>query len=212
MEKIRRNDLKEQAKKALEQIIAEKTDPTGRKCNDEIFSIYDQLVNCGYLQITSPEEDPPMMHCLTMDSLRDYRQGTSIKPGNIRLNMRQLISAIPSLVEVGISIATDIPILKICAALNIWKSLRDIFTVEITKEQAFVIVSLWKNCDTYQRITLEKGYDATNKLLEKHGEMHFNSLKYNQIIDSLEKIQCVELDEGVIWLREWISKKYIDSF
>lgn len=83
MEKIRRNDLKEQAEKALEQIIAEKTDSTGGKCNDEISIIYDQLVNCGYLQITSPEEDPPMMHFLTMDSLRDYRQGTSIKPGNI---------------------------------------------------------------------------------------------------------------------------------
>lgn len=31
------------------------------------------------------------------------------------------------------------------------------------------------------------------------------------IIDSLIKIECIEVTEDVIWLREWISKNYIYS-
>lgn len=179
--------------------------------SDDYSLVYKDLVSSGFLQITPPEEEPPKMHMLTMDSLKNFQKGNSIKPGNIRLNIRKLIDTIPNVVEMAISIATNIPVLQICSALNIWKALREVLTVEITKEQAFVIVALWKNCNQKQKITLEDGYKATNALCERFSEPKITNIKYNHTIDSLINLQCIELNEGIIWLREWVSKKYVDS-
>ena len=77
--------------------------------------------------------------------------------------------------------------------------------------QIFVIVALWRNCNSAHRISLDNGFAATEKLLEQYGEPEMTYLKYNIVIDSLVKMQCIELTEEVIWLREWISQKYIYS-
>lgn len=210
MEKTKRNDLKDYAESILKNNIDECLsffDSSEQDCE----TIYQQFIKSGFLSITAPEEDPPMISFITMDSLKNYSSGRSIKPGNIRLNIKDLIETIPSMVEMAVSIALDIPVLQVCAALNLWKSIRDVFTVEISKDQAYLITSLWKNCDSRHRITIEKGFTAVNTLLEKYGEDAINGTKYNYILESLESIQCIELEDGVIWLREWISKKYIDS-
>lgn len=211
MDKIKRIDLQKNAQERIKTEISQYMHQTSFKASDiDDSSIYNQFLNSGFLQITPPEEDPPMMQFITMDSLKNYKQGNSIKPGNIRLNIRKLIESIPSAVEMAVSIAIDFPILKICAALNLWQKMKEIFTVEISKEEAFVIVSLWKNCDCRHEISLEKGFISTNELLKKYEEQEFTNIKYNQVIDSLIKLQCIELTEGIIWLREWISKNYID--
>lgn len=211
MEKIKRTDLQENIQEKIKSEISQymhETSFKGTDINDSL--IYNHFLNSGFLQITPPEEDPPMMQFITMDSLKNYKQGKSIKPGNIRLNIRNLIESIPSAVEMAAGIAIDLPVLKICAALNLWKTIKGFFTVEISKEEAFVIVSLWKNCDSRHEISLEKGFISTNELLKECEEQGFSNIKYNQVIDSLIKLQCIELTEGVIWLREWISKNYID--
>ena len=207
-----RNDLKERIEKEITNNVIEYIiNAEQGKENDNNFLIYQNFLNSGFLQITPPEEEPPMMHMLTMDSLKNYQQGSSIKPGNIRLNIKKLIETIPSVVEMAISIAINMPILQVCAALNIWKTLRNILTVEISREQAFVIVALWKNCNQSREISLENGYIATNALYEKLGETPISDTKYNHTIDALVALQCIELDEGIVWLREWISKQYVNS-
>lgn len=212
MEQVKRTDLEEQAEQSLRNNIFEYLNLSGLSKQDhDLSSIFRYYLDCGFLSMTAPTEDPPMMSFMTMDSLKNYNSGRSIKPGNIRLNIKDLIDSIPSMVELAISIATEIPILQVCAALNLWKSLREIITVEISKEQAFVIVSLWKNCDSKHRISIDKGLKAVNALLKKYGEIPISNTKYNQLLDSLESIQCIEIENGVIWLREWISKKYIDK-
>ena len=210
MERTKRNDLKEHMESILKNNIDECLS-FFESPEQDCETIFQQFINSGFLSITAPEEDPPMMSLMTMDSLKNYSSGRSIKPGNIRLNIKDLIETIPSMVEMAVSIAMDMPVLQVCAALNLWKSIRDVFTVEISKDQAFLIVSLWKNCDSRQRITIEKGLTAVNVLLVKYGEDTINGTKYNYILESLESIHCIELEDGVIWLREWISKRYIDS-
>ena len=151
------------------------------------------------------------MSLIIMDSLNNYSNGRTIKPGNICLNIKELLKTIPSMVEMAVTIALDIPILQVCAALNLWKSIIDVFTIEISKDQAYLIVSLWKNSDSRHNIAIEEGLIAVNALLERYGEQTLNNTRYNHILESLEKIHCIELEDGVIWLREWISKRYIDS-
>ena len=162
----------------------------------------------GGLVITPPQQEPPMMRMLVVDSLNNYNKGESIKPGNIKLNICHLIESLPDLTEAVVGIAMDIPILKVCAALNIWKMLRAVTTVEITKEQAIVVVALWDNCNQQQRITLEKGFECFRSLYESIETSNCTWERYIKLISDLEKIGSLELDSNGILLREWVSKRY----
>lgn len=166
------------------------------------------FLKSGGLLITPPQQEPPMMHMLIIDSLNNYDKGESIKPGNVKLNIRCLIESLPDLTTATVGIATDITILKVCAALNIWKMLKNIITIEITKEQAIAVVALWDNCNQQQRITLEKGFECFKALYENIETSNCTWEQYIKLISDLEKIGSLELDSNGIWLREWVSKQY----
>ena len=86
--------------------------------------------------------------------------------------------------------------------------LRAVTTVEITKEQAIVVVALWDNCNQQQRITLEKGFECFRSLYENIETSNCTWEQDIKLISDLEKIGSLELDSNGIWLREWISKRY----
>lgn len=161
-----RNDLLENKKAEITSIIERTSNLLGK---NDISSkdIMQHFLESGGLLITPPQQEPVIMHMLVLDSLNNYNKGESIKPGNIKLNIRHLIKHLPDITAATVEIAMDIPILKICAALNIWKMLRNIATVKITKEQAIAIIALWKNCNQQQRITLEQGFDCFKSLYER---------------------------------------------
>ena len=202
-----RNDLLE-IKQAEILSIIERTSISLREEDISSKDILQSFFKSGGLVITPPQQEPPMMRMLVVDSLNNYNKGESIKPGNIKLNICHLIESLPDLTEAAVGIAMDIPILKVCAALNIWKMLRAVTTVEITKEQAIVVVALWDNCNQQQRITLEKGFECFRSLYESIETSNCTWERYIKLISDLEKIGSLELDSNGIWLREWISKRY----
>lgn len=202
-----RNDLLE-IKQAEILSIIERTSISLREEDISSKDILQSFFKSGGLVITPPQQEPPMMHMMVVDSLHNYNKGESIKPGNIKLNIRHLIEFLPDLTAATVGIAMDIPILKVCAALNIWKMLRAVTTVEITKEQAIVVVALWDNCNQQQRITLEKGFECFRSLYENIETSNCTWEQYIKLISDLEKIGSLELDSNGIWLREWISKRY----
>ena len=202
-----RNDLLE-IKQAEILSIIERTSISLREEDISSKDILQSFFKSGGLVITPPQQEPPMMRMLVVDSLNNYNKGESIKPGNIKLNICHLIESLPDLTEAAVGIAMDIPILKVCAALNIWKMLRAVTTVEITKEQAIVVVALWDNCNQQQRITLEKGFECFRSLYESIETSNCTWEQYIKLISDLEKIGSLELDSNGIWLREWISKRY----
>lgn len=204
-----RTDLQDNVTQQLKTAIAETLSDVLINENSDVSLIYNDLVRSRFVSISPPLEEPPMMQFLTMDSLRNYKDGSSIKPGNILLNIRKLIEAIPEVISIGAGMVCDNHIVTVCGALSLWLKLRDIATINISKEQAFVIVALWRNCNPNHKISLDDGFIATNNLFDQYGEPEISSLKYNMIIDSLVKIGCIELTEEIIWLREWISKNYI---
>lgn len=201
-----RNDLLEIKQAEILSII----ERTSISLQEDISSkdILQSFLKSGGLVITPPQQESPVMHMLVLDSLHNYNKGESIKPGNIKLNIRHLIECLPDLTEAAVGIATDIPILKVCAALNIWKMIRTVTTVEITKEQAIVVVALWDNCNQQQRITLEKGFECFRFLYENIETSNCTWEQYIKLISDLEKIGSLELDSNGIWLCEWVSKQY----
>lgn len=202
-----RTDLLENKKNDIASII---TETCISYCGNDQHSseIMQNLLESKGLLITPPQEEPPTMYMITMNSLRNFNKGQSIKPGNIKLNIRLLIDSLPGITAAGVGIVLNIPILKICAALNIWKMLRDITTVKITKEQAITIVALWQNCDIHQRITLEKGFNCFSSLYKQIETSECSWEQYIKVINELEKLNSLKLDDNGIWLCEWVSKSY----
>ena len=211
MEMQKRIDLQDTALQQLKNVLTEALSASRANEGVNASCVYDSLLQTRFISITSPLEEPPTMQFLTLDSLRDYKNGSSIKPGNLVLNIKELIEAIPEVVSIGAGMVCDNLVITVCGALSLWLKLRDIATVSITREQAFTIVALWKSCNAAHKISLDDGFIATNVLLKQYGESEITNLKYNIVIDSLIKMQCIELTEGIIWLREWISRSYIHS-
>ena len=204
MEKMeKRFDLQEEAEKGLIKIIDDIISPT-----IDSSEVLKELKDIGCIRITPPEDPPFLMHCLTFSSLNNYENGNSYKFGNIKINIRKLIDTIPGIIEATISISYDIPILKICAALSLWKSIKNVFTVEITREQAITLIALWKNCDSSHHINLDTGYECVNNLYATLGEDEISSTLYNRTIDQLIELKCIDITNNTIWLCEWVSKKY----
>ena len=211
MEMQKRIDLQDAALQQLKNVFTEAL--SASRANEGVNAswAFDSLLQTRFISITPPLEKPLTMQLLTLDSLRDYKTGSSIKPGNIVLNIKELIEAIPEVVSIGAGMVCDNLVITVCGAFSLWLKLRDIATVSITREQAFTIVALWKSCNSAHKISLDDGFIATNVLLKQYGESEITNLKYNIVIDSLIKMQCIELTEGIIWLREWISRSYIYS-
>ena len=122
--------------------------------------------------------------------------------------MKKLIDTLPESVEAGVALAMDIPILKVCAALHIWKMARNVMSVEITKEQAVVIMSLWKNADERHIISLEKGWDCANRMCRQTSNKEFTQERYTTILEELERIDSIKVNEDGIWLCEWVAQRY----
>ena len=211
MEMQKRIDLQDAALQQLKNVFTEAL--SASRANEGVNAswAFDSLLQTRFISITPPLEKPLTMQLLTLDSLHDYKNGSSIKPGNIVLNIKELIEAIPEVVSIGAGMVCDNLVITVCGAFSLWLKLRDIATVSITREQAFTIVALWKSCNSAHKISLDDGFIATNVLLKQYGESEITNLKYNIVIDSLIKMQCIELTEGIIWLREWISRSYIYS-
>ena len=207
---IQRKDLHDNAIQKIKTTISDNLSEFLVDKDQDTLRIYNELVKSQFITITPPEECL-LLHCLSLDSLKNYNEGQSIKPGNILLNIKKLVESIPEIVSIGAGMVCDNHIITVCGALSLWLKLRDIATINISKDQAFVIVALWKNCNYKHRISLDDGFIATNNLFNQYGESEISSIKYNMIIDSLLKIECIEITEEIIWLREWISKDYISN-
>lgn len=170
-------------------------------------NIMDSFLENGEICITPPQQTLPIMRMLTIDSINNYK-GESVKPGNIKLNIRHVIEHLSDIIENTFELATDIPILKVCAVLNICKMLKNITTIETTKEQALAIIALWENCNQQQHITLEKGFNCFKAFYERIEESDGTWEQYIRIITELEKIGCLRWDTEGLWLCESLNITY----
>jgi hypothetical protein len=174
-------------------------------CSSDIFKT---LQDCHSIIMTPPQEPPKIMSFITLDSLDKYNNGSSIKPGNIKVNIKELIESLPELVASAVGIVMDIPILKVCSLLTIWKTLRNSIKVKIDKVHAIVIISLWKHRNSDDKITLERGFDYSKKLYSEYYKDDLSYEIFSSIIEDFVKIESIEWSEGDLWLRERISQEY----
>ena len=92
-----RYDLLEEKRREIISVII-RTNISLEKKQIDSEEILQSLQNSDVLLLTAPQQEMPMMEFLTVNSLNNYNKGTSIKPGNIILNIRKLIISLPELI------------------------------------------------------------------------------------------------------------------
>jgi hypothetical protein len=161
----------------------------------------------SFSQVTPPASSVMTTELVTISSLYSSPTARSRKPGNILLNWRKLVDIVPDVSLAGLGAAT-LPIAPawsaILAGLYIWNKIWRGSVEEFSDAEAIAILALWKNRNSEKRISEEDGFDRTNALRTTYSLPPLTLVQFRSVVDRLVQIDCIEIEGGVIWLREWI--------
>lgn len=99
-------------------------------------------------------------------------------------------------------------ILKICSFLIIWMEIGKGIIIDINEQEAYMMIAFWANCNHEQCISMEKGFQVVNELLEKNNKEQMKEKEYQKTIDNLIKICAIDVVENNIYLKEKIIINY----
>lgn len=169
------------------------------------------LVVKAFSQVTPPEEPELTLELITISSLYTSPKARSRKPGNILLNWRKLVDIVPDVSLAGLGAAT-LPIgaawSSVLAGLYVWNKIWRGAVEELTDAEAVTILALWKHRNGENKISEEAGFNKTNELRANYSLPPLTMGQFASVIDRLKDMRCIELDDGIVWLREWIRVKY----
>ena len=130
--------------------------------------------------------------------------GSSIKPGNIWLNWKQvLIEGSESILSIAEAVA--VPWLVPFAGLSVCNRFWSVLHIQITERHAAVIRTMWLKMDNENSITDDAVLDSVNIELSKFNRLKMNHEELNIILKDLEGMKCIEKTGGNKWrLRELV--------
>jgi hypothetical protein len=159
------------------------------------------------------ELTPPFMgdEITRLDMIRLTQEGIggaeSTKAGNIYLNFGKLLRLAPDIV-LTIYGATGPVWILFFVALHLWSAVWQESTVELDQSHAMAIYAMWMNKDQNRQISEDDAFHATNAHLARFGIPLISRSYFAAIIDNLSEMGCIEINEGRIWLREWVKTSY----
>lgn len=160
----------------------------------------------SFVTLTAPLDSPTLIRFLTIAEL-GRGGGNSRKPGNITLNWSNVFELVPDITLAGAS-TVGVPWLLPFAALYIWMKLWKSSEVNLAEEDAFVVYSLWIHRDERNKIAEDAAFQKMQVLARQHGIPPLTKTRFTEIINKLLSLECIEMESGVIWLREWVRIKY----
>jgi len=132
---------------------------------ERLFDAEKDAIIAAFCRV-KPPEIPQVERYIHLIMLNDYgrKGGVSTKPGNVVLNWKGLISALPGIALTGAVIATS-PWLIVLGAVVFWKDLYSTSRVELGAQHAAAMLTMWNNHDGRERISEEKARSLTNETL-----------------------------------------------
>ena len=130
--------------------------------------------------------------------------GLTIKPGNIRLNWRKLFEKVPELVLTGAGV-TQLWLAPF-AALYLWNLVWSLSKIEITPAQAMTMHALWNAGRKSRRFTEAEALELVNDFRRKCEAPALSAAEFSMVVNDLVGLECVELNDGTLWLCEWVKK------
>ncbi|MCU8818496.1 MULTISPECIES: hypothetical protein [Klebsiella pneumoniae complex] len=146
------------------------------------------------------------MEYITVNS-SGRRGGKSRKLGNFVLNWRRLFNDLPDLVLTAAGVAAE-PKLVFFEALSIWNKIWCHSTIELTPEHATVLYALWQGRDESNKIKRDDALAKSGIKFNFYGMQELEAMSFDDIINDLIKMRCIEVNDNIIWLRERVRGKY----
>jgi hypothetical protein len=169
-----------------------------------------RLVN-AFTRVTPPEEPEITIGLITISSLYDAPKASSRKPGNVVLNWRKLLDIVPDVSLAGLGAAT-LPVAPqvavALAGLYIWNKVWRGAVEEFSDVEAVTILALWEHRNEKNKIPEQEGFAKTNELRIRYALPPLTTNQYASAVNRLASLECIELEDGIIWMREWVRKKY----
>ncbi|MGI2856484.1 hypothetical protein ACRTDR_20270 [Shewanella algae] len=167
-----------------------------------------QIVD-SFVKLTPPEKERDLMHMITMDHISGRNGGKSLKLGNIRLNMRNLIDAISAGVFTTLSVNDQHWAIPFAAAL-LWNSLWKNLEVELTSSEVVVLVTLHKVAENkIVNLPQQDLLERVNQRIDMYEMTQLSSKDLNFALQQLAAINSIDLNsDGSIFAKEWIQVKY----
>lgn len=165
----------------------------------------------AFARVTPPEEPKVTIGLITISSLYGAPKASSRKPGNVLLNWRKLLDIVPDVSLAGLGAAT-LPVAPqiavALAGLYIWNKVWRGAVEEFSDVEAVTILALWEHRNDKNKISEPDGFVKTNEVRGRYALPPLTSNQYASAINRLVSLGCIELEGGVIWLREWVQKQY----
>lgn len=169
-----------------------------------------RLVN-AFARVTPPAEPKVTLGLITISSLYDSPKASSRKLGNVVLNWRKLLDIVPDISLTGLG-AASLPVAPqvavVLTGLYIWNKVWREAVEEFSDVEAVTILALWEHRNGKNRIPEQEGFVKTNEVRERFALPPLTQGQYTSAVNRLAALQCVEIEDGVIWLRESVQKKY----
>ena len=163
----------------------------------------------SYVQHSPPLQAAPSVrvHLITMSPF-GRGGGISRKPGNIYLNWRNLIQLITDIAITAHGVTTGRTWVLPFIALHVWNTLWSKARVDFDQKDAMTIHALWKNRNSENKITEAAGLEKTNASLHEMKMDQLSKSEYTKIINRFLDLDCIEIEDGIIWLRESVKITY----
>lgn len=197
------NKALEEKRRWLEQVARNAVVGLGENEAEKLISAFTRL--------SPPESESPKIHLITISS--SFKPGAiSRKPGNILLNWRKLIDFVPDTALAGIGAATATaaaqPWVIPLAAFYVWNKVWRGAEEKLTDVEACILLALWRNRNSENKVKEDDGFMHTNALRSSVQQPAISLGDYTNALTRLARLECVEIEDGVVWLREWIRVKY----
>ncbi len=162
-----------------------------------------------FITVTAPVSEPPRMGYMTLRE-GGIGGGSTTKPGNVVLNLANLVRAIAG-GTLTITGASASPWTLLIGALVTWDSLWSCLRLHIGEHDACVAWALWVNRDAHNTIAKADVIDAVAGERRAFGKQRLDSREIEDALRNLQKMRCIQQsgkNPDRWWLREWVAIKY----
>jgi hypothetical protein len=161
--------------------------------------------------ISPPQEEEPVIHFVTL-SMAGRRGGSSVKPGNILLDVRKLLTSIGKigLASVAVAVAVN-PWIAAFAVLVLWDDLYSRAKVDIQEREASVIWTIWIHKNDSKCIAKDGLLELVNQERSNSGRSALTQDELDDALGILIKMRCIaesRQDSSNLWVKEWVSINY----
>lgn len=162
-----------------------------------------------YVNVTPPEKEQVLMHLVTTSNFGGRGGGKSVKSGNIKLNMPNLLEAVSAGVFTVISVNAA-PWAIPFAAVLLWQSLWKSIKIDLTELDVVVLITL-NRLKNNSKVVVEKVDDIlieVNKTLNKYERSLATKQDLNHSITNLDTIDSLDICDSGLFIREWVKVRY----